>query len=260
MGEKMQHAPIFFTIGQIRFNPFLDMQLHVEALQTEFRKYSFSGFSEENLTTIQLDPSGASPNVVPTSQKRWRFTNSKRTGEFVLFQNSISYQTTNYETSQDFKSRLMTAIKIVHKELNLDYVEQIGFRTLDAIIPTPDHPLETWLKPSLIGFYSSTGDNLKHSILEGVSTIGPSGFLVQRVVILHGALAIPLDLMPITLTIDARFTSINDWHAILDTDFTAREQFDFDLDTISERITTVKKEASNAFRSAVTKSALDLWR
>jgi uncharacterized protein (TIGR04255 family) len=260
MGEKMQHAPIFFTIGQIRFNPFLDMQLHVEALQTEFRKYSFSGFSEENLTTIQLDPSGASPNVVPTRQKRWRFTNSKRTGEFVLFQNSISYQTTNYETSQDFKSRLMTAIKIVHKELKLEYVEQIGFRTLDAIIPSKDHPLDIWLKPELLGFYSSTNDKLKHSILEGVSTIGSSDFLVQRVVILHGALAIPLDLMPIALTIDARFTSFNDWHAILDTDFTAREQFDFDLDAISERVTTVKEEASRAFRSAVSSIALDLWR
>jgi uncharacterized protein (TIGR04255 family) len=260
MGEKMQNAPIFFTIGQIRFNPFLDMQLHVEALQTEFRKYSFSGFSEENLTSIQLDPSGASPNVVPTSQKRWRFTNSKKTGEFVLFQNSISYQTTNYETSQDFKSRLMTAIKIVHKELNLDYVEQIGFRTLDAIIPSKDHPLEIWLKPELLGFYSSTNNNLKHSILEGVSNIGSSGFLIQRVLILRGALAVPLDLMPLALTIDKRFMSINNWHAILDTDFAAREQFDFDLDTISERITTVKKEASKAFHSAVTSLALDLWR
>ena len=260
MGEKMRNAPIFFTIGQIRFNQNLDMHRHLEALQTEFRKYSFSGFSEENLTSIQLDPSGASPKVVPTNQKRWRFTNSKKTGEFVLFENSISYQTTNYETSQEFKSRLMNAIRIVHKELNLDYVEQIGFRTLDAIIPSQVHPLEIWLKPELLGLYSGTNDSLKHSILEGVSNIGPSGFLVQRVVILRGALAIPLDLMPIALTIDARFTSINGWHAILDTDFTAREQFDFDLDVISERITAIKEEASKAFRSAVSTLALDLWR
>lgn len=260
MGEKMQHAPIFFTIGQIRFNPILNMHSHIEALQTEFRKYSFSGFSEENITSIQVDPSGAPPKVMPTSQKRWRFTNSKKTGEIILFPNSISYQTTNYETSQDFKSRLMTAIKIVHKKLNLEYVEQIGFRTLDAIIPSKDHPLEIWLKPELLGFYLRTNDTLKHSILEGVSTIGSSGFLVQRVLILRGALAIPLDLMPIALMIDPRFASINDWHAILDTDFAVREQFDFDLDAIGEHLTAVKDEASKAFRNAVSSSALDLWR
>jgi uncharacterized protein (TIGR04255 family) len=260
MGEKMQNAPIFFTIGQIRFNPILDMHRHIEALQTEFRKSSFSGFSEENLTSLQIDPSGEAPKAVPTSQKRWRFTNSKKTGEFILFPNSISYQTTNYETSRDFKPRLINAIRMLHKELNLDYVEQIGFRTLDAIIPSQDHPLETWLKPELLGFYSSANSNLKHSILEGVSTIGPSGFLVQRVVILRGALAIPIDLMPISLEINARFRSINDWHAILDTDFAAREQFDFNLDTIGERLTAVKEEASRAFRAAVSTSALDLWR
>lgn len=260
MGEKLQNAPIFFTIGQIRFNPNLDMHRHIEALQTEFRKYSFSGFIEENLTSIQLDPSGTSPNVVPTSQKRWRFTNSKKTGEIILFPNSISYQTTSYETSQEFKTRLMTAIRIVHKELNLDYVEQIGFRTLDAIIPSQDHPLEIWLKPALLGFYSGTDDSLKHSILEGVSTVGSSGFLVQRVVILRGALAVPIDLTPIALVIDERFKSANGWHAILDTDFAAREQFDFDIDAIGERLTSVKKEASKAFRNAVSSLAMDLWR
>jgi uncharacterized protein (TIGR04255 family) len=260
MGEKMQNAPVFFTIGQVRFNPILDMHRHIEGLQTEFRKYSFSGFTEENLTSLQIDPSGEAPKAVPTSQKRWRFTNSKKTGEFILFPNSISYQTTNYETSQEFKSRLMTAIRIVHKELNLDYVEQIGFRTLDAIIPSQDHPLEVWLKPELLGFYLSTNGSLKHSILEGVSTVGPSGFLVQRVVILRGRLAIPIDLMPIALAVAERFTSIDDWHAILDTDFTAREQFDFDLDAISERLTFVKEEASKAFRIAVSSLALDLWR
>jgi len=260
MGEKMQNAPIFFTIGQVRFNPILDMHQHIEALQKEFRKHSFSGFSEENLTSIQIDPSGASPNAVTTSQKRWRFTNSKKTGEIVLYSNSISYQTTSYETSQEFKNRLMIAIRIVHEELNLDYVEQIGFRTLDAIIPNQDHPLENWLKPALLGFYSGMNDILKHSILEGVSTVGPTGFLVQRVVILRGSLAIPIDLLPISLVIDRRFTSVNDWHAILDTDFAAREQFDFNLDAIGEHLTAVKEEASKAFRSAVSSLALDLWR
>jgi uncharacterized protein (TIGR04255 family) len=260
MGERMQHAPIFFTIGQLRFNPILEMHAHIEALQKEFRKYSFSGFSEENLTTIQVDSSGGPAKAVPNNQKRWRFTNSKKTGEIVLFQNSISYQTTSYETSQEFMSRLTAAIRIVHKELSLDYVEQIGFRTLDAIFPSKDHPLEIWLKPELLGFYSSTNEGLKQTILEGVSAIGSSGFLLQRVVILRGALAIPLDLMPIGLVIDARFTSINDWHAILDTDFTEREQFDFDLDAIGERFAAVKEGASNAFRSAVSALALDLWR
>ena len=115
MGEKMQHAPIFFTIGQIRFNPILDMHNHVEALQTEFRKNGFSGFNEEALTSIQVDTSSASPKVVPTSQKRWRLL-IRKTAEIILFPNSLVYQTTAYETSQDFIGRTVDAIRIVHNK------------------------------------------------------------------------------------------------------------------------------------------------
>jgi uncharacterized protein (TIGR04255 family) len=260
MGEKMQHAPIFFTIGQIRFNPILDMHNHVEALQTEFRKNGFSGFNEEALTSIQVDTSSASPKVVPTSQKRWRFANSKKTGEIILFPNSLVYQTTAYETSQDFIGRTVDAIRIVHNKVGLDSVESVGFRTLDAIIPSEDNPLEVLLKPELLGFYSSTNGKLKQNILEGLSTIGDNGFLVRRVVILHGALGIPIDVMPISLAVDTRFTSVNSWHAILDTDCSERGQFDFDLDEISKRLQLVKDGASKAFHGSISAVALDMWR
>lgn len=260
MGEKMQHPPIFFTIGLVRFNPILDMHSHIEALQTEFRKHSFSGFNEEEVSSIQVDTSSVPPRVATTNQKRWRFGNSKRTGEIILSQNSVIYQTTQYGTSEEFMARLVSAIRIVHKEVNLDYIEQIGFRTLDAIIPNEEHPLEQLIKPQLLGFYSSTDTEIKQSILEGTSQIGSARFLVRRVVILRGGLGIPIDLMPISLEIDTRFRSINGWHAVLDTDYAAREQFDFDLESIRSRLQEVKQGASGAFRGAVTKTAMDLWR
>jgi uncharacterized protein (TIGR04255 family) len=260
MGEKMQHAPIFFTIGQVRFNPILDMHRHIEALQTEFRKYSFSGFNEEDVSSIQVETSSIPPRIVTNNQKRWRFTNSKKTGEIILSPNSVLYRTTQYETSEEFMARLLHAIRIVHKEVNLDYVEQIGFRTLDAIRPDEEHPLDVLIKPELLGFYSSTDDDIKQSILEGTSQIGSAHFLVRRVVIIHGGLGIPIDLMPISLEIDARFKSINGWHAVLDTDYAAREQFDFDIDSIKGRLQEVKEGASRAFHGAVSKVALELWR
>jgi uncharacterized protein (TIGR04255 family) len=260
MGEKMQHAPIFFTIGMVRFNPILDMHRHIEALQTEFRKYGFSGFNEEEISSIQVDTSSIPPKVVSHTQKRWRFTNSKKTGEIILSLDSVLYRTTQYETSVEFMARLLYAIRILHKEVVLDSIEQIGFRTLDAIIPTEDNPLDVLLKTELLGFYSSTDNDIKQSILEGTSQIGSTRFLVRRVVIIHGGLGIPIDLMPISLQIDPRFMSINGWHAVLDTDYSAREQFDFDFDSIKVRLQEVKEGASKAFHGAVSNIALELWR
>lgn len=260
MGEKMRNAPVFFTVAQIRFNPILDMHVHIEALQAGFRRLGFSGFSVDNVASVQVDISKVPPRVIPSNQQRWRFTNSRRTAEIVLFSNSIAYQTTSYETSEEFRARLLGAAQILHDDVHLDYVEQIGFRTLDAVVPTEDHPLEVLLKPELLGFYLDSDGELKQSILEGTSVVAPKGFLVRRVVIIRGPLGLPLDLMPLPLQIDSRFTSVNNWHAVLDMDYAEQQQFDFNIDAIGARLATVKAGASKAFYGVVTDKALEMWR
>lgn len=260
MGEKMKNAPIFYTLGQIRFNPILDMHTHVESLQVEFRKAGLSGFNVDSMPSIQVDTSSIPPKLSHTNQQRWRFTNSRRNAELVLLTNSIVYQTTNYETENEFISRILSMLAIVHREVNLDFVDQIGFRTLDAVIPDDKHSLDVLLKPGLLGFYSSSDSELRQSVLEGSSQIGSTGFLIRRVVILNGPLGLPIDLVPISLEINPRFRSVNSWHAILDTDSADRQQIDFDLGNIEGRLRTVKKLASNAFKGTVTEAALELWR
>jgi uncharacterized protein (TIGR04255 family) len=260
VGEKMKNAPIFYTLGQIRFNPILDMHAHIEALQVEFRKSGLSGFNVDSVPSIQVDTSSIPPKLTHANQQRWRFTNSRRNVELVLLTNSIVLQTTNYGTEDEFISRILNFFGVVHKEVNLDFVDQIGFRTLDAILPDDKHSLDALLRPELLGFYSSRNGELKQNVLEGSSQIGSTGVLVRRVVILHGPLGLPLDLMPITLEINPKFTSTNSWHAILDTDSADRQQIEVDFSNIEERLRSVKKIASNAFYGAVTETALAFWR
>jgi uncharacterized protein (TIGR04255 family) len=260
MGEKMKNAPIFYTLGKIQFNPILDMHNHIESLQTAFRKSGLSGFTVASMPSIQVDTSSVPPKLTHSNQQRWRFANSRRNAELILFNNSIVYQTTNYDTDDEFISHILDLTAVVHKQVGLDFVDQIGFRTLDAIIPDDRHPLEALLRPELLGFYLGQSGDLRQSHLEATFQIGSTGALVRRVVILHGQLGLPIDLMPVSLQIDPRFTSINSWHAILDTDSAERQQFDFDPDKIGERLRAVKEVASQAFYDAVTKTALDLWR
>jgi uncharacterized protein (TIGR04255 family) len=260
MGEKMTNPPIFFTIGQVRFNPILEMHGNVEALQKEFRKIGFPDFLEDELKAIQVDTSGAIPQVKNESMKRWRFADSRKTAEYLLFKNSVSFQTTAYETSELFTEALLKAVQLLHQTFTLSYIEQVGWRTLDAIVPSNDQGLEDFLRPQLLGFYSALEGELRRNILESVFFITPTVQLIQRVVILKGNLGMPIDLLPMRLTIDQRFAAIDGYHAILDMDCAVQDRFDFDLGRIRQNLRLVKDGVTKAFYDAITEVALKRWR
>jgi hypothetical protein len=102
---------------------------------------------------------------------------------------------------------------------------------------------------------------VKRSILEGVFAQPGNGLLVSRVAIFFdGGLGLPIDLMPILLTIDPKFTSTDGEHAILDNDRNEPARFDFDVEQIREKFVSLKLDLSNAFYEALTDHAIEQWK
>jgi uncharacterized protein (TIGR04255 family) len=259
MGEKMTNPPIFFTAGQVRFNPILQMADSVKTLQQQFRREGFADFAQEELKTVQVNV-GPVPqmNIVPVA--RWRFGNAKRDSEYVLFADRLVYQTTAYETSATFIDALLNGIQVIHGELQVNYVDAVSMRTLDAVIPEEQESLQVYLHPQLLGFCGAAKGDLKHSILEGVRSLDATTQLISRVAILSGSLGLPLDLMPMTLVINPRFNRTQGVHAVLDNDCIDQERFDFDIGGIRSRFRKVKNNITEAFYSAVTEEALNRWK
>jgi uncharacterized protein (TIGR04255 family) len=170
------------------------------------------------------------------------------------------FQNAAYETSDDFINSVLTGVSLVNEALQISYVESVGVRTLDAIIPAGEADLKRYLLPQLIGFFDVAPGALKHSILEGVSEYGQGGQLVSRVVIMRGALGMPIDLMPMMLAIDSRFTKIAGVHAVLDNDCAIPERFDWDDARVRKNLQAAKAGATKAFYQAVTKEALNEWK
>jgi uncharacterized protein (TIGR04255 family) len=257
---KMTLAPVFYTLAQIQFNPIAQMSDYVSHLQERLRRSGFPDFRAEQhveLTIRRLDES--QPDVKQPTHMRWSFTNTQRTEGYLLLENALVFHTTTYDTFANFLQKTVSGLNLVHEIVELAYVERIGLRYLDAVVPMDDNDtLAQYLNPSLLGFSASIDGRLGHSFTEAVTAI-EDGNLVARAVITDGALALSPDLFPLQLELQPRFAVINGRNAVLDTDYFVAKRNSFALEEIEAQLLKSHNVITNAFKVSVTDHARKRW-
>lgn len=256
---KMSLAPVFYTLAQVQFNPIAQMSDYVARLQERLRRSGFPDFRAENqfeLTIRRLDES--QPEVQPQQNMRWSFMNTQRTEGYLLLSNALVFHTTIYDTFSVFLQKTISGLSLVHDIVELDYIEKIGLRYLDAVVPMGNDTLQQYLNPSLLGFSANLEGRLNHSFTETVTTV-EDGTLVARAVITDGALALSPDLSPLQLELQYRFTAINGRNAVLDTDYFVIKRSSFELKEIEDQLLNSHAIITNAFRISVTDYARERW-
>ncbi|WP_260734842.1 TIGR04255 family protein [Tunturiibacter lichenicola] len=262
MAEKMSNPPIFFAASQVTFNEIRGMEKFVDAIQEKMRAKKYVDFSRGEQKTFQINAASPDPSLQQSQTTRWQFVNFEKTSGYVLLPNSLFFQTTDYETSDELRHSLLQGLEIVHEIVGLDYVQAIGLRTLDAIIPRENETVATYLKSNLLGFSQTFKGTLRHTMTETVIQ-KEGGVLVARVVILgpeSSGLGVPFDLYPIQLKMMDRFQTVKGMHAVLDNDRTQQDRFKFDLHEIEKRFTALKEDLTDAFYAGITQTAEDTWR
>ena len=259
MAEKLTNAPIFYMIGQLQFNPVLDMGDYIGPLQKRWRS-RYPDFSAQSLNQLQfqLPVPGVNPNFKTVTAPKWHFKNTDQTSGIVLSTDSVVFHTTAYTTSEEFFSSLLDALRVINETVSLSYIESVSIRTLDAVVPDATHAMPFFLNQKVLGISSDLEGKLLHSFLEAVQ-VRQYGQLTTRIVVLPGKLGIPADLAPITLTLPIRFAGINGSHAIIDNDCVQKKRFHLDLPRTLESLRTVKKAVTEAFHISVTAEALQYW-
>jgi uncharacterized protein (TIGR04255 family) len=256
---KMSCAPVFYTLAQIQFNPIAQMPGYVDRLQERLRRSGFPDFRAENqfeLTIRRLDE--PQPEVQPQQHVRWSFTNTQRTEGYLLLSNALVFHTTAYDTFAGFLQKTISGLSLIHEIVELAYIERIGLRYLDAVVPMENDTLQQYLNSSLLGFSASLDGRLSHSFTETV-TVVEDGNLVARAVITDGALALSPDLFPLQLELQPRFSVVNGRNAVIDTDYSIVKRKDFNLKEIENQLLNSHAIITNAFRISVTDYARARW-
>ncbi len=256
---KMSLAPVFYTLAQVQFNPIAQMSDYVARLQERLRRSGFPDFRDENqfeLTIRRLDES--QPEVQPQQHRRWSFTNAQRTEGYLLLSNTLVFHTTAYNTFKDFLQKTLSGLTLVHEIVDLAYVERIGLRYLDAVVPMNDDTLQQYLNPCLLGLSATLEGSLGHTFTETVTVI-EGGTLVTRAVITEGSLAMSPDLFPLQLELQSKFAAINGRNAVLDMDYFVAKRDSFELMEIENQLLKAHDIITDAFKVSVTEYARDIW-
>jgi uncharacterized protein (TIGR04255 family) len=256
----MSAPPIFYAAAQVMFNPVLAMDTFVGKIQDEWRG-DFPDFTQDSVGGVQIHfaEQGVDPQVRTTFAPRWSFKNADSTAGYLLTNRALALQTTRYTNSNDFIDLLMKALATLHKIVSLSYIDGVGFRTLDAIIPQVGKPLSFYLNPGLLGLYSEVDGELLQSIYQ-LTKKRVFGQLITRAIILSSQIGIPADLAPITLNFRDEVRELNGLHAVLDNDVIQQDRFPFSLPEAERRLRIVKEGINDAFYKSLAAESVSEWK
>lgn len=259
MTTSATQAPVFYVLAQIKFNRIEQMARYVGPLQDALRRQGYPDFSEDHQLHMQVTP-GPQPDVQRQQVERWVFADQQREEGVILLKDALIFQTARYSGFTDFRNSVLQVLEALHREVELAYVDRIGLRYLDAVIPTGAHPLEHLLSPKLIGLYREVAGEPKHTVTETVSGVANGTLVIRTLMSPRGAL-LPPDLQPMSLQLDARIqASQNQEAAVLDSDYFVEERETFDTQAVKRQLDASHEVISEAFRIATTEQARnELW-
>jgi uncharacterized protein (TIGR04255 family) len=259
MGKKMNNAPIYYALVQVRFNPLAALGTYIPAIQEALRKSGFPDFRPVQITQIVFGANEPKTAVAP----RYLFLNLERTSGFTLDQSFMTYNTTDYDNVDPFLSVFLKGLEIVHAEVALSYSDRVGIRFLDAVCPRPGETVSQYLQPWVMGLAEHLSDReLVHSISETRTALGKTT-LVGRAIIhkqekSEGA-GFPEDLQPVPFQLIDKFSKVKGTYAIIDTDSWLEDRETFDLGALERTIRLLHENTRLSFDLMITPHALKVW-
>jgi uncharacterized protein (TIGR04255 family) len=261
MSTKMKKAPVYFALLQVRFSPVANMAKYVPEIQDLLRKQDYTEFQGQNVTEIALQLQDVAAEPVMTSRPIWTFSNAGKTRSLVLGTDLLTFQTTEYETFEDFVPALITPLRFVHETVQLSGISRVGLRYLDAVQPAPGTHLADYLVPGLLG--AEVGGAPRSGYGQWIFDRSVSGMPSQLIIRTYRApsnLAFPPDLGIPDLTLNARFTERGEMdHAVLDTDHYVEAPLPLDLTLLEAVMTQLHVSINEAFYACVVPEALKAW-
>jgi uncharacterized protein (TIGR04255 family) len=259
MGRQLKNPPVYFVIAQIRFNPILSLEGFIPLIQDKMRLGGFPDY-KKHVTQQLVFPvagPGGQPAPSPTVQTHFTFGNVLGTENYVLHNDSLSFQTTDYPTFSVFQEKLFNGIQIVHDIIQLGYIERVGLRYLDGVIPRANESLSDYLTPEVSGLWNKLPDRL-YAFCEAISQ-NTTGQLTARSFIQDGPFGIPNDLAGAIPKLKPKFAEFTGLHAILDNDASLEKREAFSIETVENILGILKEKITISFDAMITPQARDHW-
>ncbi len=171
----------------------------------------------------------------------------------------VVLHTSHYKTFEWFSSILSPVLEAVASEIDVRLVERVGIRYVDLVRMEPGESFGQYLKPGLVGFpfgeLQTAGVTKAFALSHSVAQLADS-LLTVRSTQLNTGQFLPPDLTPSPLHYEVQLRP-DEPVALLDFDHYAAGDMEFEPKTLVDRLDSLHKVASEAFRLAVQPYAVE---
>lgn len=245
----MKNVSAYFAIAQVHYNP-ISLEIYLAKIREKFRLAGYTDFEKKEFTTFDI-ASISAPHPITQQSQYYVFSNMDGSSSFVLNQNALSFQTTNYSTFEMFSNTLFQGLEIVHKTVisGLDFSEQIGMRFLNAVIPKTAETLHQYLIPEVLGLYGKLEGRSVRAFSESLNQTASNVSLISRVIIHEGPLGFPPDLQPIKGQTGSHFLKTVGIHATIDIDAVHKARELFKLENLNSCLRVLHDETRKTLKT-----------
>lgn len=262
--KKMKNAPVYYVVGQIRFNLVSDMEDFVKKIQGGYRKLGYTLFEQNDTQSLQIEQQPESVTGRVVKNRSWFFSQSDRHSGFILGESFVTFHTTHYESRDHLIKSLLDGFHIVNEAVGLEHTSRVGLRYLDAVLPSKDETVDLYLKSEISAFnvgrakpVSDFWESLFFSELESCDS---KGALVARIKATFGKLGYPPDMVPNSLIPKKEFAMDHSCqHAILDVDHHVNVQMPIGADLMSVFV-ELHGHVESVFLDSISEHALEVWK
>lgn len=257
---RLPNAPLAYVLAQVRFQLILEIEKFVPELQSALRK-GYPRFRTADQAAIQIGPQGL--NVQSLGIGRWEFGSPSNHHEVILQNNSLIYHATDYSTYEEFGQQLFNVMVSVGEQIPDMFVERLGLRYIDFIIPKePDERPEAYVT-----------DQIHCNPYPGVSCSQHTGITMAEYKLDEGVLGVrysrgmgnpglPQDLGPLSLEpsdVMKRVVLISQETGVLDTDRIVDLDASYNPEMLSACFSQMHEDVSKAFKALTTEHAIAVW-
>ena len=254
-------APLAYVLAQVRTEQIADIKQYQPALAGKLRPLYPLQRKQQGARLIATQ---SKLMVEPQQDESWEFASPDNRTGVILRETGVVLHATAYEDSNDFLSKLCHVINLFIETVPNVFVNRVGLRYIDFVVPPPGESPEQFVNPIL---------DLNLGIAEGEGFLATStaiypmkeGRMVLRYVRGSGQPELPPELAMLSLEQSPLMSVTTDQKlptAIIDTD--RNRDFNpvelLDSEKIREVFEGMHKDVSSAFKDKIiTDHAKIIW-
>ena len=257
MGQKLKHPPVCLVLAQLKFNQVVSLSdAQLQQISARFASLGFVDFKKEQRKSVKISFSRDKVGKVEETEStaRYVFGNSERNSNLVLDLDSLTTETSNYETSEAFFDLFSLALEAVHEVRTIAFYNRVGMRMIDAIQPRNGTSIADYIHPQLLGFLKLVEmPNMQYSFTQTQFGVSPQTLLVKTMQSPNGFL-LPEDIAQAQDRLDfpENLIEFKRDTFMLDADSALEERGGYSRDAILSKLQTLKSELTKVFNGATT--------